>query len=84
MASHILANVAEKTKDAMSAKSVKLAQLESVTKDVHATGQTITSDYGVKQTNTDAWLKVVSEDKNGPSLLEDPFGREKVWLRTRY
>lgn len=79
MASHILANVAEKTKDAMSAKSVKVAQLESVTKDVHAKdGQTITTDYGVKQTNTDHWLKVVSEDKNGPSLLEDAFGREKV------
>lgn len=79
MASSILANVAEKTKDAMSGKSVKVAQLESVTKDVHSKGgQTITTDYGVKQTNTDHWLKVVNEDKNGPSLLEDAFGREKV------
>ncbi|KAH8884950.1 catalase [Thozetella sp. PMI_491] len=38
----------------------------------------ITTDYGVKQSNTDDWLKVVSEDKTGPMLLEDAFGREKI------
>ncbi|KAJ2895444.1 hypothetical protein MKZ38_006589 [Zalerion maritima] len=38
----------------------------------------ITSDYGVKQNNTDDWLKVVNEDQTGPALLEDPFGREKI------
>ena len=38
----------------------------------------ITTDYGVKQSNTDDWLKVVREDKTGPMLLEDPHGREKV------
>ncbi|KUI65198.1 Catalase-1 [Cytospora mali] len=38
----------------------------------------ITSDYGVKQTNTDHWLSVTNEDRTGPSLLEDPFGREKI------
>lgn len=38
----------------------------------------ITSDYGVKQSNTDDWLRVTREDQIGPMLLEDPFGREKV------
>lgn len=38
----------------------------------------ITSDYGVKQNNTDNWLRVNSEDQTGASLLEDAFGREKV------
>lgn len=38
----------------------------------------ITSDYGVKQNNTDQWLRVATEDQTGPSLLEDTFGREKV------
>lgn len=38
----------------------------------------ITSDYGVKQNNTDHWLRVNSEDQTGASLLEDAFGREKV------
>ncbi len=38
----------------------------------------LTSDFGVRQSNNDDWLKVVSDDKIGPALLEDPFGREKV------
>ncbi|KUI55594.1 Catalase-1 [Cytospora mali] len=38
----------------------------------------ITSDYGVKQNNTDHWLSVTNEDHTGPALLEDPFGREKI------
>ncbi|KAL9485342.1 hypothetical protein ACSS6W_004131 [Trichoderma asperelloides] len=40
----------------------------------------ITSDFGTKQTNTDDWLRINSKDQLGPSLLEDPFGREKVRL----
>jgi hypothetical protein len=32
----------------------------------------------VKQENTDEWLRVVSDDQEGPTLLEDPFAREKV------
>lgn len=38
----------------------------------------ITTDFGVKQENTDDWLKVVSNDHTGPHLLEDAAGREKV------
>lgn len=38
----------------------------------------LTSDFGVKQGNNDDWLRVVSEDHTGPSLLEDHFAREKV------
>ncbi|THY35715.1 catalase [Aureobasidium pullulans] len=38
----------------------------------------ITTDYGVKQTNTDDWLKVATEDKTGPMLLEDHSSREKI------
>jgi len=40
----------------------------------------LTSDFGVRQSNTDDWLRVVSDDHTGPSLLEDPFAREKVYL----
>lgn len=79
MASQILANIADRTKEAMpSATSKKVSQLASVTKDVHDKSARITTDYGVKQSNTDDWLKVATEDKNGPSLLEDAFAREKV------
>lgn len=38
----------------------------------------LTTDYGVKQTTHDDWLKIADRDKTGPLLLEDPFGREKV------
>lgn len=81
MASQILANVAnvaEKAKDMTGAKSQKVADLAANTKDVHDKSWRITSDYGVKQNNTDDWLKVASEDKQGPMLLEDHFAREKV------
>ncbi|KAF2751416.1 catalase-domain-containing protein [Sporormia fimetaria CBS 119925] len=79
MATSILSNIADRTKEAVaSTSSKKTAQFASVTKDVHDGNSTITSDYGVKQSNTDDWLKVATGDKNGPLLLEDPFGREKI------
>ncbi|KAF2681070.1 catalase-domain-containing protein [Lentithecium fluviatile CBS 122367] len=59
-------------------KNQKIADLATATKDVHDKSWRITSDYGVKQNNTDHWLSVASEDKTGPMLLEDPFGREKI------
>ncbi|KOS21726.1 Catalase-1 [Escovopsis weberi] len=38
----------------------------------------ITSDWGVKQTNTDDWLRVNRPDQIGPALLEDHSSREKI------
>lgn len=79
MASEILASATEKVKDTMSGQSSKkTTDLQKSTKDVHDKNWRITSDYGVKQANTDEWLTVTSEDKTGPMLLEDNFGREKV------
>jgi catalase len=81
MASQILAtasHVADKAKEMTGVKNAKVAQLAADTKDVHDPSNRITSDYGVKQNNTDDWLGVTSEDKQGPMLLEDHFGREKV------
>lgn len=79
MASTILSNITDRTKEAMSSEcSKKVEQLTSVTKDVHDKSSSITTDYGVKQSNTDDWLKVGTEEKNGPSLLEDAFAREKI------
>ncbi|KAF2196674.1 catalase-domain-containing protein [Delitschia confertaspora ATCC 74209] len=59
-------------------KSKKIAQLCPHIKDSMDKKARITSDYGVKETETDHWLKVVNEDKTGPALLEDPFAREKI------
>ena len=78
MASEILENISEKAKNMTGAQNKKVAQLSANTKDVHDKSYRITSDYGVKQNDTDHWLAAVSDDKQGPQLLEDPFGREKV------
>ena len=80
MASEILGNVAEKAKGLAGEKTGKMAQLAAVTKDVHDDKWRITSDYGVKQSNTDDWLKIATDDQTGPQLLEDQFAREKVHL----
>ena len=82
MASQILGNITEKAKNMTGVQNKKVAQLAADTKDVHDPSHRITSDYGVKQNDTDHWLAAVSEDKQGPQLLEDPFGREKVRLST--
>lgn len=61
----------------MGSQGDKIADLQKDT--VEPTKDTLlTSDYGVKQSNTDDWLSVATEDRQGPALLEDPFGREKV------
>jgi hypothetical protein len=78
MASEILGNVTEKAKGLAGEKTGKMAQFAAVTKDVHDPKWRITSDFGVKQSNTDDWLSVATDDQQGPSLLEDQFAREKV------
>lgn len=78
MASQILGNLSDKAKSMAGGENKKVAQLAADTKDVHNGDHRITSDYGVKQNDTDHWLSASTEDKQGPQLLEDPFGREKV------
>lgn len=38
----------------------------------------MTTDWGVKQSNADSWLRVNNEDQTGPMLLEDGIARQKV------
>lgn len=77
MASNLVSDTLNKAKTAMGVQDAKAAQLQQdiiePTKDSR-----ITTDFGVKQENTDEWLKVVSNDHTGPHLLEDAAGREKV------
>ncbi|KAK3357793.1 catalase-like domain-containing protein [Lasiosphaeria hispida] len=61
----------------MGSKDDKISDLSQDTKQMSEKGR-LTTDYGVKQTTADDWLKVVSEDKTGPMLLEDPFARERI------
>ncbi len=55
----------------------KLKDLAQNTKDMTGKDR-LTTDYGVKQSTADDWLKAASPDKTGPLLLEDPFARERV------
>lgn len=58
-------------------KGRKIAQLESVTQTA-TKGDRITTDFGAKQQTADEWLRVTTDDKTGPMLLEDSYAREKV------
>lgn len=41
----------------------------------------LTTDFGVRQPTHDNWLHASTGDRQGPALLEDNFGREKVCRR---
>ncbi|KAJ6084360.1 hypothetical protein N7486_011160 [Penicillium sp. IBT 16267x] len=58
-------------------KGDKIADMAKDTVDVH-TKQNMTTDYGIKITDPDHWLRVVSDSNTGPSLLEDQIAREKI------
>lgn len=40
--------------------------------------QHMTTDYGIKISDPDHWLRVGNNKNTGPSLLEDQIAREKV------
>lgn len=58
-------------------KGRKIAQMDSGTRTVSKDDR-ITTDSGVKQQTADEWLRVTTDDKIGPMLLEDSYAREKV------
>lgn len=58
-------------------QSAKLHQMQADT--VKPTEKTpMSTDWGVKQSNADSWLRVNHEDQTGPMLLEDGISRQKV------
>lgn len=69
--------VKNKAADVMGLVDAKQRDLERNTKDMSSKDR-LTTDYGVKQTTADDWLRVVSNEQNGPMLLEDPFARERI------
>ncbi|KIH92432.1 catalase [Sporothrix brasiliensis 5110] len=58
------------------------AKFDDLARNTHEISEsaTLTSDYGVHQANNDSWLRIVDNEngRSGPSLLEDPFAREKI------
>lgn len=59
------------------AEDGKFVDMQKDTVDVHAK-QHMTTDYGIKISDPDHWLRVASDSSTGPSLLEDQIAREKV------
>jgi len=58
----------------------KIADLQRDTKDAHSK-QNTTTDYGIKVSDLDHWLKTVDDKSVGPSTLEDQIARERVGRR---
>jgi hypothetical protein len=58
----------------------KMKQLNHHKVDPSASSK-FTANTGMGVANTDVWLKVAG-DKQGPALLQDHHGREKVWITT--
>lgn len=58
-------------------KGRKIAQMDSVSTTV-SNDDRITTDFGVKQSTADEWLRVTSDNHTGPMLLEDSYAREKI------
>jgi catalase len=59
-------------------ESAKTKSLQSDTKNADTTTQPFTTDFGLKVSNNENFLKLVSEKSTGPQLLEDEIGRERV------
>ncbi|EKM48646.1 uncharacterized protein PHACADRAFT_132272 [Phanerochaete carnosa HHB-10118-sp] len=57
------------------AETKKIADLQ---RDIIKQENYLTSDLGVKVSDTDNWLKVSDGKTSGPSLLEDHIAREKI------
>jgi catalase len=56
----------------------KILDMWGNTVSVEKSGNRQTTDAGVKVEDTDHWLKIVGGEKQGPGLLEDQIGRERV------
>ncbi|KAL1889077.1 catalase 1 [Sporothrix stenoceras] len=58
------------------------AKFDDMAKNTHEISESakLTSDYGVHFPDNDNWLRVVDNENGraGPSLLEDPYAREKI------
>lgn len=81
---NILRGAVETVGDAMTTggmtnESKKTKQLQS-----NIVNQTdkdlLTSEFGVRQSNTDNWLSASTSERKGPALLEDNWAREKVGI----
>lgn len=63
----------------MSSRTAKTDDLQrDIVQPTDASGNYLTTDHGVKVSDTDNWLKISDGTHVGPHLLEDQIGREKI------
>jgi catalase len=82
----VLGGTMQKAGEAISGAMSSNKKLTEMKNDVRVIGPDhhLTSDFGVKSNTHDNWLSASTADRQGPQLLEDNFGREKVniyWLK---
>lgn len=68
---------AQQTVQGAATENKKLADLEADTVN-GISKQPQATDHGVGITDPDHWLRIASEQRTGPSLLEDQIAREKI------
>ena len=64
--------------DGSANQNPKLADLTKNTTDFDVSKEKMSTDWGSKVSDTDHWLALSTDDRYGPSLLEDGHAREKV------
>ncbi|KAG8220044.1 catalase-like domain-containing protein [Butyriboletus roseoflavus] len=75
-----LVESAKKAEFTVTTSTDKVVDLQHVIQEPRI-GEHLTTDHGVKVADTDNWLRVIGsgdEKHNGPMLLEDQIGREKI------
>lgn len=70
-------NTAKEALTGSETESKKIRQLANEFKDP-SSKHPATTDYGIKISDHDHWLKVANNERTGPHLLEDQIAREKV------
>ncbi|KAF3928042.1 Catalase-3 [Arthrobotrys entomopaga] len=76
-----LSQAGDAIQDSSLLSNAKVASIKTDMVDGHAKSQKMTTDFGVilPEPASNAWLRVVdSEGRQGPMLLEDSIGREKI------
>jgi catalase len=75
-----LGGAVQKAGEAITGATSSNRKIAEMKNDVHVqtASDPLTSDFGVKNPSHDIWLSASTGDRQGPLLLEDNFGREKV------
>ncbi|KAE8354754.1 catalase-like domain-containing protein [Aspergillus coremiiformis] len=81
MMANIVAGGLQKVQEVVqgaASKDKKIVDLAPDTINVQSSKHPLTTDHGVRISDTDHWLKSVDDKHTGPMMLEDQIAREKI------